>query len=424
MKKISSLLLSSLVVLGLAGCGPKENDATVTSNDLSTTENSEPTELLVWEDQAKGVGIEDAIKKFEEENNVKITIVEKSYADHIEDLRLDGPAGTGPDVITIPSDQVGTAVTEGLLKELTVDDELKGIYTEAAMQSQTVDGKVYGLPKAVETQILFYNKDLISEEELPNTTDEWFEFSKNYSDGEKYGLLALWDTLYYAQGVMGGFESYVFGEKDGELNPEDLGLANEGAIEGAEYIKKFYDEKVFPSGIIGEQGINVLDSLFTEGKAVAVISGPWNVEPYKEAGINYGVKELPMLPNGEHMGSFIGVKSYNVSSYTKHPELAEAFVKFIANEENSKVRYEKTKEVPAVLALAEDPSVQESEAAAAIALQSQYAELMPGITAMNSVWLPIDQALQTIATGKAEPKDALEQAVEQIANDIEATTQQ
>lgn len=424
MKKISSLLLSSLVVLGLAGCGPKENDATVTSNDLSTTENSEPTELLVWEDQAKGVGIEDAIKKFEEENNVKITIVEKSYADHIEDLRLDGPAGTGPDVITIPSDQVGTAVTEGLLKELTVDDELKGIYTEAAMQSQTVDGKVYGLPKAVETQILFYNKDLISEEELPNTTDEWFEFSKNYSDGEEYGLLALWDTLYYAQGVMGGFGSYVFGEKDGELNPEDLGLANESAIEGAEYIKKFYDEKVFPSGIIGEQGINVLDSLFTEGKAVAVISGPWNVEPYKEAGINYGVKELPMLPNGEHMGSFIGVKSYNVSSYTKHPELAEAFVKFIANEENSKVRYEKTKEVPAVLALAEDPSVQESEAAAAIALQSQYAELMPGITAMNSVWIPIDQALQTIATGKAEPKDALEQAVEQIANDIEATTQQ
>lgn len=424
MKKISSLLLSSLVVLGLAGCGPKENDATVTSNDLSTTENSEPTELLVWEDQAKGVGIEDAIKKFEEENNVKITMVEKSYADHIEDLRLDGPAGTGPDVITIPSDQVGTAVTEGLLKELTVDDELKGIYTEAAMQSQTVDGKVYGLPKAVETQILFYNKDLISEEELPNTTDEWFEFSKNYSDGEEYGLLALWDTLYYAQGVMGGFGSYVFGEKDGELNPEDLGLANESAIEGAEYIKKFYDEKVFPSGIIGEQGINVLDSLFTEGKAVAVISGPWNVEPYKEAGINYGVKELPMLPNGEHMGSFIGVKSYNVSSYTKHPELAEAFVKFIANEENSKVRYEKTKEVPAVLALAEDPSVQESEAAAAIALQSQYAELMPGITAMNSVWIPIDQALQTIATGKAEPKDALEQAVEQIANDIEATTQQ
>lgn len=424
MKRLSTILLSSLLVLGLAGCGPKENNSTEASNDTTTKENSEPTELLVWEDQAKGIGIEDAIKKFEEENNVKITMVEKAYADHLEDLRLDGPAGTGPDVITIPSDQVGTAVTEGLLKELTVDDELKGIYTEAAMKSQTVDGKVYGLPKAVETQILYYNKDLISEEELPKSTDEWFEFSKNYSDGEKYGLLALWDQIYYAQGVMSGYGAYVFGEKDGNYNPEDIGLDNEGAIEGAEYIKKFYDEKIFPSGIVGEQGINVLDSLFTEGKAVAVISGPWNAEPYKEAGINYGVKELPLLPNGEHMGSFIGVKSYNVSSYSKHPDLAEAFVKFIANEENSKVRYEKTKEVPAVVALADDPSVKESEAATAIAIQSQYAELMPGITAMNSVWLPIDQALQTVATGKAEPKEALEQAVEQIAADIKATTEQ
>ena len=164
----------------------------------------------------------------------------------------------------------------------------------------------------------------------------------------------------------------------------------------------------------------MLDSLFTEGKAAAVVSGPWNLSPYKEAGIDYGVKELPLLGNGEHMGSFIGVKSYNVSSYSQNPELAEAFVKFISNEENSKVRYEKTQEVPAVASLADDPSVQESESAASIAAQSQHAELTPGITEMNSVWEPMDAALQTIATGKAEPKTALPQAVDQIKSAIAA----
>ena len=40
------------------------------------------------------------------------------------------------------------------------------------------------------------------------------------------------------------------------------------------------------------------------------------------------------------MGSLIGVKSYNVSSYSKNPELAEELVEFLANEENSKARYE------------------------------------------------------------------------------------
>ncbi len=418
-RKSLGILLLSAAALGLGACGP-QGDSTDTSGTKAANNND--YDLLVWEDQAKSAGIEDAVKQFEAEHDVTIKVVEKAYGGQIEDLRLDGPAGTGADVITIPGDQIGTAVTEGLLKELDVDQATQDIYTDSAMQSQIVDGKVYGLPKAVETQILYYNKALISEEDLPTTTDEWLEYSTSVAGDDQFGLLALWDQIYYAQGVLSGYGGYVFGTNDdGGFNAEDIGLANDGAIEGAEYIQQFYDSGVFPSGIVGEQGINVLDSLFTEGKAAAVISGPWNLAPYEEAGIDYGVKELPLLGNGAHMGSFIGVKSYNVSSYSKNAELVEEFVKFISNEENAKVRYEKTLEVPAVEALAEDPTVKESESATAIATQSQYAELTPGITAMNSVWEPIDAALQTIATGKDEPKTALPQAVDQIKSAIEAT---
>ncbi|WP_461197710.1 extracellular solute-binding protein [Enterococcus sp. N249-2] len=418
-RKSLGILLLSAAALGLGACGP-QGDSTDTSG--AKVANNNDYDLLVWEDQDKSAGIEDAVKQFEAEHDVTIKVVEKAYGGQIEDLRLDGPAGTGADVITIPGDQIGTAVTEGLLKELDVDQATQDIYTDSAMQSQIVDGKVYGLPKAVETQILYYNKALISEEDLPTTTDEWLEYSTSVAGDDQFGLLALWDQIYYAQGVLSGYGGYVFGANDdGGFNAEDIGLANDGAIEGAEYIQQFYDSGVFPSGIVGEQGINVLDSLFTEGKAAAVISGPWNLAPYEEAGIDYGVKELPLLGNGAHMGSFIGVKSYNVSSYSKNAELAEEFVKFISNEENAKVRYEKTLEVPAVEALAEDPTVKESESATAIATQSQYAELTPGITAMNSVWEPIDAALQTIATGKDEPKKALPQAVDQIKSAILAT---
>ncbi len=414
-------LAAGTALILLSGCGPKGNSDSGASGTAGKEEGT--IELLVWEDQAKSDGIKDAIAAFEKENDVTIKLVEKAYAGQIEDLRLDGPAGTGADVITIPGDQIGTAVTEGLLKELDVADATKKLYTEAAMASQTVDGKIYGLPKAVETQVLFYNKELVSEDQLPKTLDEWYDYSKNITDNEKdkYGLVATFDQIYYAQGIMSGYGGYIFGQDaDGNYNPDDIGLDNAGAIEGAEVIKTFYDNKVLPSGIIGEQGTNVLDSLFTEGKAAAVISGPWNLAPYKEAGIDYGVKELPLLSNGEHMGSFIGVKSYNVSSYSKHPEMAEKFVEFITNEENSKARYEKTQEVPAVAALADDPAVQESEGAAAIAAQSQYAELTPGITAMNSVWEPVDAALQTIATAKAESSAALPEAVKQIKSAIAA----
>lgn len=417
-KKIYSLILSGLLCVGVIGCGPSDD----TSNEVKNSKtNSSEYDLLVWEDQGKSNGIEEAIKKFEQQKNVKIKVVEKTYANQIEDLRLDGPAGTGPDVITIPGDQIGVAVTSRLLKELDIDESTKDIYTESAMESQIVNGKVYGLPKAVETQILYYNKDIITEDELPETTDEWLEYSKSAIKEDRYGLLALWDQIYYAQGVMSGFDGYIFGKKeDGSFNADDIGLNNEGSIKGAEYISEFYKSGVFPKGIIGEQGISTLDSLFTEGKAAAVISGPWNIEPYKSAGINYGVKALPKLPNGENMSSLIGVKSYNVSTYSKNPELAEELVEFLANEENSKTRYEITKEVPAIKSLADDELIVSEESSKAVAEQSQYAELTPGITEMNSVWEQIDSALQTIATQKSNPKEALDNAVNTIKNTISA----
>jgi len=404
--------------LVLAGCGPKESGNEKSS---SKSKSGKDYDLLVWEDIEKSEGIKDAIEQFEKENNVKIKVVEKPYAQQLENLRLDGPAGTGPDVFTMPGDQIGTAVTEGLVKELNVGKDIQSIYTDVAMQSQIVNGKVYGLPKAVETTILFYNKDLISEDELPSTLEEWYELSKKMTDGKKYGLLALWDQIYYAQSVMSAYGSYIFGkDENGNYNPEDIGLNNEGAVKGAEFIKKFYQDGLFPKGMIGEQAINVLDSLFSEGKAAAVISGPWNLEPYKAAGINYGVAKLPEVTPGKNMSSFLGVKSYNVSAYSKNPELAEKLVIFLANAENSKKRYEITKEVPAVKALAEDPAITQNEAAQAVAQQSQFSELTPNIPEMNEVWTPIDSALQTIVTGKADAKKALDQAVQTIKNQIKA----
>ena len=419
-KKIISILSLFSLLFMLAACGPNEDSEQNSSEEQAGNKESD-YDLLVWEDVEKSAGIENAIEQFEEENDVKIKVVEETYAQQIEKLRLDGPAGTGPDVLTMPNDQIGTAVVEGLLQELNVDEEVTSTYTEVAMDSQIVDDKVYGLPKSIETSVLFYNKDIVSEDEVPETLDGWYDLSKELTDGENFGFLALFDEIYYANSVLSGYGGYIFGkDNNDEYDPSDIGLNNKGAVKGAELMQKFYTEKLFPSGIIGDEGIQVLDSLFSEGKAAAVISGPWNVEPFSEAGINYGVTKLPELSNGENMSSFNNVKSYNVSSYSENPELAEKLVKYLTNEQNSKTRYEITKEVPAVASLADDPIVTESETAEAVAEQSKYSELMPGIPEMNSVWDPADAALETLATGKSNPEEALEQAVETIKGQIEA----
>ena len=92
---------------------------------------------------------------------------------------------------------------------------------------------------------------------------------------------------------------------------------------------------------------------------------------------------------------------------------------WISNEENAKIRYEKTAEIPPVKSLIEDPVIADNEGANAVAIQSQYGVPMPNIPEMAEVWEPAASALQLVATGKQEPKAALDEATKTIKSQIE-----
>src|SRR5690625_2411585 len=85
-------LISASILLG--ACGPGENVTDKTQKADSTGGET----LVVWEDIDKSAGLEEAISEFEDMHNVTIEVVEKNIATQVEDIRLDGPSGTGPDV--------------------------------------------------------------------------------------------------------------------------------------------------------------------------------------------------------------------------------------------------------------------------------------------------------------------------------------
>jgi arabinogalactan oligomer/maltooligosaccharide transport system substrate-binding protein len=89
MMKIKTLTAVVMMSLGVAGA-------------LNQAAMAADGELLVWEDIKKSNGIADAIKAFEAKYNVKVKVQEMPYAQQIEKLRLDGPAGIGPDVLVLP----------------------------------------------------------------------------------------------------------------------------------------------------------------------------------------------------------------------------------------------------------------------------------------------------------------------------------
>ncbi|TGB02388.1 extracellular solute-binding protein [Halobacillus salinus] len=426
MKRWLSVLLIAFLAVGLlAACAPeREQEAEgsgtdgESSEEGSTDETAEkPDKLVVWEDKDKGVGLEPAIESFEEEYGIEVEYKELNMSDKMrEQLRLDGPAGTGPDVLTLPHDQIGQLAIEGLISPIEVDSSVTEKFTESSIQAQTYDGQLYGLPKATETPVFIYNKEHM--DKAPESFDELYEFSQNFGGDKEYGFLALWDNFYFGNAIMAGYGGYVFGDDNGAANPQDLGLNNEGAIEGAKYIQKWYED-VFPAGIVGESGGSAKDGLFQDGDVASMMDGPWAYQALNEAGIDYGVSPLPELPNGEYPQTFIGVKGWHVSAQSENQEWSTKLVEHLTNAENAKIRYEKTDEIPPVKSLMEDPIIADNEKANAVAVQSQRGTPMPNIPEMGEVWEPMAQALQVIATGKASPEEALNEAQDTVKTNIE-----
>ena len=421
MKK-SLLLMMLILLLGVvAACAPDREEGTDTKDGDNGTASEEPKpeKLVIWEDVDKSKDwLPAAIASFEEEYGITVEFQELNMADKIRDqLRLDGPAGNAPDVVTLPHDQIGQVVTEGLIREIEVEDSVLKTYSESSITAQMYDGKLYGLPKATETPVLIYNKALMAE--APKTMDELYAFSKDFTKGENFGFLALWDNFYFAHGALAGMGGYVFNETADGLDRDDLGLNNEGAVEGAAYIQKWYSEGLFPKGIIGESGGAAMDGLFNEGKVAAVMNGPWAFQGMRDAGIDIGVAPMPTLPNGDPVKTFMGVKGWHVTEFSKNPYWATKLIEHLSNDENSKARFEAVSEIPANVSLVEDPIIADNEGAKAVALQSQDAVPMPNIPEMGEVWGPMASALQTLATGKAEPQAALDEAVKSIQTNIE-----
>ncbi|MBT2688995.1 extracellular solute-binding protein [Bacillus sp. ISL-47] len=420
MKRALSLFMMIVLVFGvLAACGPKDEEETGSNDSKTEGEQAKPEKLIVWEDTDKGTALKDAAQKFEAEHGIKIEFKELNITKMQENLALDGNTENAPDVVTMSHDGVGPAMVKGYIKELEVDSKILGQFTDSSVDALKYEGKLYGLPKATETPVFIYNKDLLPE--VPATMEDLYTKSKEVTKDGNYGFLAIWDDFYHAHGIFSGFGGYVFGEKDSKPDVTDIGLNNDSAVEAAEYINKWYAEGLFPKGIIGEKSNDNMNGLFKEGKAIAVQNGPWAFKDYSDAGVNYGVAAMPKLPNGEPVKTFMGVKGWFVTNFSKNPDWSQKFVEYITNEENAKKRFELTGEIPPLKSLMEDPEfVQNNEGAAAVMEQSQYAVPMPSVPEMAEVWDPMKKAVETIVTGKSEAKPALDNAVKTIEQQIEA----
>lgn len=290
--------------------------ALVYSHEILATER-----LVVWEDVGRASTIASAVKDFEKIYDCDVDVLEKPMYHQVELLEKQGPKGEGPDVVVLASDMVGVAKDKNLISQIHFMQVENSQYLPNSIASVTFDGELYSVPKTIETLILFYNKDLLKEP--PTTLEEYVDLSKKLRKKGKYGLLAKWELFYTTYALMNGYGAYIFRtDNDGTINLNSYGLDTDGAVESLKVLRKMSKADLVYDCLSGVDGYNRMYELFSSKKAIAVINGPWAIEDYLKAGINFGITTLPTLPNGNPMAGFLGTKGYSISKWSTHKDLA------------------------------------------------------------------------------------------------------
>lgn len=413
MKKLIALLLSAALLLGLlAACGttePQESpDAPPASEPAETagTETpAEPVELKIWHDGDEAImqTIADTINPMLVESGVSVVFEKRTGLS--DQLKLyGGDPANGPDMYFYAHDSLGTFVAMDILSPLTdlVDESVWAGDLDMTVQAGQIGGVQYFLPVYFETLLFIYNKELW-QGDIPATTEELYEYMVANTDtaAGTYAVVNQHSTAYNVSPIINGFGGYIIDEN---ANP---GLNDPKTIEAVEYNKKF-------AALEADGDYNTVTTLFSEGKAAAIIGGPWLVAGIRAAGIDFGVASLSdmTLPNGSALAPYSGVQGVGVmktAAESKGDAIA-LVLEALASPEVGIALAKSSGCAPACAAAYDDPDVAADEIIAAIGHTAETAQPMPNIAEMSVMWGPAESMLAAVNKNGEDVSSAAETA--------------
>ena len=415
MKKFLAILLSALMLMSLlAACGSADEPAAESAAPESaapaseapqTEEPAESVELTVWHDNDETLmqAMADAANTLLEGTGVTLTFEKRTGLS--DQLKLyGGDAANGPDMYLWAHDSLGTFVAMDILEPLTnlIDESVLADDLPLTVEAGQIGGTQYLLPVYFETLLFLYNKDLW-QGDIPATTEELYEYMVANTDAAAgtYAVVNQHSTSYNVSPFINGFGGYIL---DDEGNP---GLNDPKTIEAVEYNKKFAD-------LEADGDYNTVTTLFNEGKAQAIIGGPWLVSGIRAAGIDLGVASLSdmTLPNGEPLAPFSGVQGIGVmkvAAEEKGDAIALA-LEALASPEVGVALAKAGGCAPANSLAYDDPDVAADEIIMAIEHTADTAQPMPNAAEMNVMWGPVDSMLAAVNKNGQDAASAAEEA--------------
>jgi multiple sugar transport system substrate-binding protein len=366
----------------------------------------------------------------EQHPDIQIEIWNQPWNDYftkLQTLFASGDAASVPDVFFLwptPS-YAKDGVLENLDSYIAEANYDLNDYWPGLLESASYQGSVYGFPRDMSAEVLYYNKDIFDEAGVAYPTDEWtwddlLAASEKLAKIESSGRVSR-----YALGIEGGKYQLWVGQNGGAIlddftNPSKCLLAEPEAVEAI----KFYTSLLDKSYALRDANLSQVGgdaAVFQSGQAAMIIQNASRISAFNAAGLNYDVAPVPIPANGQRSAS-AGGAAWVMSSSSDTKDAAWTFLSWLQSTDGGQAIYTASGEIlPALKSTAESPVFLEAgvppENREAFIIEGENAKVgrfgfFPDWNELSGSVL--DPALQRIWSGEATPEEVLPQLCQDV----------
>jgi arabinogalactan oligomer/maltooligosaccharide transport system substrate-binding protein len=373
-----------------------------------------PVELVVWhgyrgDEKAAFEKVVAAYNSSRAARGVKATTLAVPYDAYPDKISATVPRGKGPDIFIYAQDRLGGWVEAGNTIEpigFYVDAATRARFLPATLEAMTYRGEIYGLPLNYKVIAMIYNRKLVTRP--PATGAELVKVAKALTDASagRFGLAYWYSNFYYHAPLMNAFGGGAF---DASRKPRLNGPEN---IRSLDLLMKWVDkDRILPA----ESSTALVTSLFNEGKAAIVFSGPWFVGEIASR-IDFGLAPLPRIEEagGQPMRPWMSVEGVYIARPSTHKDEAYDLVGYLTDFPAAKVLAVEGRQTPANQKVYDDPAVGGDPILKVFRQQAGAAVPMPNYLEMTMVWSPVSTAMNSIVQRSATPKAAMDTAQREV----------
>jgi len=375
-----------------------------------------------------------------EHPNIKIEMESYPFDQLFEVIEMKGGGGEDTfDIVSVDVPMVsGYGFRDYLLPlDAYFDEADKDKYIPSAVNAGTYKGKFLAPPMSSSSQLLYYNKKLLSDAGIPfpseNIEDRltWEELAANaqkvVQQADPSRNKNIWGLSF--DQISRPYQILALPNALGGKGIGDDGVTVDGVLNSPEWVEAmtFY-HKIHNELNISPKALKPQETteLFKAGNVAYLVGGPWNIGSFLESEtLDFGYAPHPTF-EGHDAATPTGGWHLGVNKHSKHPDEAVEYIKYITAEEGSDMWFEAEKG-PATKALLDainddkdgKYSAFPESAFKIIAYEAMNTAVPRPLTPGYREWETTAAAAMEDIRNGADPKKSLDDAVAQLKTALE-----